>query len=162
MIVIGIDPGKQGAIAIIGNRGIYCLEPTPLDESGEYDIEKMNELLRVKLPSSSVRAVIESQQARPIQGVKAAFSMGYGYGIWTSLLTFASIPFITVRPQEWQKEMFHTLSKNARKDTKAASARIAKQRYPSQDFKKTPRCKKVHDGLTDAVCLSLYGRCITW
>jgi hypothetical protein len=42
-------------------------------------------------------------------------------------------------------------------DTKKASAIIAKRLFPGETFLATERCKKVHDGLTDATLLALYG-----
>lgn len=163
MYVLGLDPGKQGGIALVGKKRVYELHMTPLNKSGEYDIPAMSALLSEgRMTSSNTVAVIERQAARPIQGVKAAFNMGYGFGIWETLLLVHGIPFEVVKPQEWQKEMFKGLSKGEKKNTKSASAQIAQRLFPKTDFKRSSRCKNLHDGYTDATCIAVYGRRKIW
>lgn len=163
MFMIGIDPGKQGALALVGKKRIYQLTIVPLTGSGEYDIDEMFSVVyNIFHSKNDIKAVIERQAAQPIQGVKSAFNMGYGFGIWETLLLTIGIPYEVVKPKEWQKEMFKGLSPGERKNTKSASAQIAKRLFPKQDFTKSERARKDHDGMTDAVCIAVYGRRKVW
>ena len=91
----------------------------------------------------------------PGQGVRSTFSIGFGFGIWQGLLTALQMPFELVSPQRWQREMFAGVNRD---DTKAASALVAQRLRPDVDWRATPRCRKPHDGLTDAFCIAEYGR----
>ena len=66
-----------------------------------------------------------------------------------------SRPAAMAHPRTWQAVMLAGLDKT---DTKRASAIAAIRYQPSVDWRATPRCKKPHDGLTDAFCIAEYGR----
>ena len=51
--------------------------------------------------------------------------------------------------------MFRGLPKGKTKDL---SRQKAKQLFPKEDFRRTPKCKKAHDGMCDALCLAEYIR----
>jgi len=46
----------------------------------------------------------------------------------------------------------------AKTDTKQMSYLVCSRLWSCYDWKATPRCKKPHDGLTDAAMLAEYGR----
>lgn len=71
------------------------------------------------------------------------------------LLTALCVPFEIVSPRKWQSDMFVGINRN---DTKAASALVAQRLRPDVDWRASPRCRKPHDGLTDAFCIAEYGR----
>jgi hypothetical protein len=89
------------------------------------------------------------------QGALQSFSTGRGYGMWQGLLAGLQIPFETVSPKTWQAEMFKGVVAG---DTKAKSALVAQRLHPGIDWRRTPRCKSPHDGLTDAFCIAEWGR----
>ena len=89
------------------------------------------------------------------QGAVQSFSTGLGYGMWQGLLAGLQIPFDTVSPQVWQKSMFVGVTAG---DTKAKSALVAQRLHPTVDWRRTTRCRSVHDGLADAFCIAEYGR----
>lgn len=159
MIVIGIDNGLDGGVvAIASDRPIVC-QVTPTLGSGKrsYDEQKMANVLRATFcgHTGELIAFIERAQAMPGQGVSSMFSIGLGFGIWRGLLTGLRIPFEVVSPQTWQKEMFSGVN---RADTKAASALVAQRLRPDVDWRASQRCRKPHDGMTDAFCIAEYGR----
>ncbi len=102
----------------------------------------------------------------PGQGVKSMFSIGYGYAAWEMALVGNGIPYLSVRPREWQKEMVKdispvmsgTLTKagHPKVDTKATALLLAQQLFPDFDFRATARSKKPHDGIVDAMLLAEY------
>jgi crossover junction endodeoxyribonuclease RuvC len=153
MIVAGIDVGLDGALVINSGAGLTA-RATPTLGSGKrsYDLQSMRALLS---ESGAEQVFIERAQAMPGQGVTSMFSTGFGYGIWQGLLAGLGIPFEVVSPQRWQKEMFVGVTAG---DTKAASALVAQRLRPDIDWRRTPRCKGPHDGMTDAFCISEYGR----
>lgn len=105
MIYIGIDPGKQGAVACINPDGSLVVDHTPVIDK-EYDIHKMGMLLiKSKALSTQVFVVIERAQAMPKQGVVSMFEFGKGYGIWLALLTTFAFPYQIIHSRVWTKEM---------------------------------------------------------
>lgn len=148
--IIGIDPGKLGAFCILCN-GEVAIYDTPVMNDGEknqYDIRRMNELMKeAKALFPNIRAVIEQVGAMPGQGVTSMFSMGYGLGVWHSLLTANDIPFTRVTPQSWKKEF------SLMKKEKGASILRAQELFPKADI----RLKK-HDGRAEALLMAEYLR----
>lgn len=106
---IGIDPGKNGSVAVIdSNRKILLHTATPIIKlkKREYDIITMRGLLYSVMEDYDIElCVIEKSQAMPGQGVTSMFSIGKGYGIWLGLLTSLSIPFIEIHPRVWTRKL---------------------------------------------------------
>lgn len=102
MVFIGIDPGKQGAIAKI-EEGCLLATPVPLS-SGEYDVPGMLDLF-CGINNKEAFCVIERAQAMPGQGVVSMFEFGKGYGLWLGVLYASLIPFEVVHSRVWTKEM---------------------------------------------------------
>jgi crossover junction endodeoxyribonuclease RuvC len=162
MLVIGIDNGLDGGI--VGIRSgeattlLRAITPTLGTGKRSYDIAEMAALLRKMAPVAEREGsmvFLERAQAMPGQGVSSMFSIGYGFGIWQGLLTAMRLPFQIVSPQKWQREMFIGINRG---DTKTASALVAQRLRPGTDWRANARCRKPHDGLTDAFCIAEYGR----
>lgn len=140
MIYIGIDPGKDGALAIISEDG--------LSEAIPYDTQAYKSALS-GLQGPSV-AVLEHVNAMPKQGVTSMFNFGEGFGYLKGLLDAYGIPYELVRPQKWKKE-FGISGKNQ-------SIEVCKRLFPGVNLKKTDRCKKDHDGMAEALLMAEYAR----
>lgn len=140
MIYIGIDPGKDGALAIVSEGGL--VEAIPYDTKAY-----KNALSGLKTPSV---AVLEHVNAMPKQGVTSMFTFGEGFGYLKGLLEAYGIPYELVRPQKWKKE-FGISGKNQ-------SIEVCKRLFPGVNLKKTDRCKKDHDGMAEALLMALYAR----
>lgn len=160
MTVIGIDPGKDGAMAILGCRDTPIL--VPFDE-----LEYANQL-RMLDPLRSVETgaeclvvhgkfpgelfcVVEHVSAMPGQGVTSCFSFGQNFGFILGLLRAFRIPYQLVRPQKWKKEFSCTSDKNT-------SIEVAQRLFPCVDLRRTPRCTKPHDGIAEALLLASYAK----
>ena len=107
-LVVGIDPGKDGALVAIHLDGkIRAVELTrdeftiPIGKGSrrEYDAAAMgNCLVELHALYGVALVVIEKQQARPFrdpktgrqQGATSLYSTGYGYGLWIMALTRVS------------------------------------------------------------------------
>lgn len=137
MLIIGIDPGTSGAIAVVD--GIYPPQWHKLDCT-EGDAKSF--LLSHDLTDSF--AYLELVHAMPKQGVSSVFKFGQCYGFLRGLLVGLGIPFEEVTPQKWQKAM-GCLSKGDKNVTKAK----AQQLFPGV---------KVTHAIADALLLAEYGR----
>jgi len=165
MIVLGIDPGKDGYMVWLGDRfGQHVLNSvqTPMLSAAsggkrEYYVAEMWQRLRWYIADL---VVLEKQQAMPkslhgrTQGTASSFSTGYGYGLWVGLITAMDIPLLIVHPRTWQKELHRDIPGD---DPKARSIIAAGRLYPGVDLRATGRCTKPHTGKVDALLLAHYG-----
>lgn len=136
MNILGIDPGKNGGIALIGD-----FELSPLFYKMPETIKDVWDLIS-GLPIHF--AYIEKVNASPQMGVVSAFTFGRGYGFLLMGLHAAKIPFEEVRPYKWQKYM-GCLSKGDKNITKDK----AQQLFPMV---------KVTHAIADALLIAEYGR----
>jgi Holliday junction resolvasome RuvABC endonuclease subunit len=143
-ITIGIDPGANGAIAWIDERGKSCVEKMPdtLQDLWEL-IRDITNFPRSAIDGRRYKAYIEQVSSSPQMGVVSAFSFGRGYGNLEMALTAAGIPFERVRPQVWQKAM-GCMTKGDKNISKAK----AQELFPD---------KKVIHATADALLIALYG-----
>ena len=94
--VIGIDPGKSGAMAICyPDNNIRVVK---MDE--DTYIEELN---LIKSQSDNIICWLEHVHAMPGQGVTSMFTFGDNYGWLRGALRALEIPTELIRPQAWQK-----------------------------------------------------------
>lgn len=141
MIYIGIDPGKNGGIAFIGN---------PCDSAMPYSDERLLYICR-KFEGLNVICYLENVHAMPKQGVSSTFNFGMNFGFIQGVLKAYEIPYELVTPQKWKKEFSCTSDKNK-------SIEVCKRLFPNVNLKATERCKKDHDGMAEALLIAEYGR----
>ena len=140
MIYIGIDPGKDGALAMISDVGAASV--------AVFDPDIYKSALRA-FPGQA-RAVLEHVGAMPGQGVTSMFSFGENFGYIKGLLEAYQIPYELVRPQRWKKA-FGISGKNQ-------SVEVCKRLFPGVSLRRTERCKKDHDGMAEALLMAEYAR----
>lgn len=127
MNFIGIDPGLDGAIAVIDGAALHFLD-TPTVQVGtkrEMDAHTAASLLEALCHDKDCFVAIEKVHAMPGQGVTSMFSFGRGFGTWLGILAALSIPHTTVAPQTWKKIMLADGGKE-----KGASRVKAMQLFP--------------------------------
>lgn len=163
MIVIGIDPGKDGAVVAVNEDYEVlrwwltkddCTVRVGKRSKREYFDVKMAQILREasELKPGPVLVVIEKQGARPGQGSVSMFSIGLGMGLWRGCVAAIGLPMVTVHPRTWAKKILRDVPGEG----KGRSILAAQSMFPLFDL--TPgRKRKPHDGLADALCLCLYG-----
>ena len=148
-VFCGIDPGKDGSLAILGYRETPIIVPFS-------ETEYANQLRRLSLVTrngidGSVFCVVEHVNAMPGQGVTSCFSFGQNFGFILGLLTAYCIPYELVRPQRWKKEFGCTSDKNT-------SIEVAQRMFPGVDLRRTEKCKKPHDGIAEAPLMASYAK----
>lgn len=158
---MGIDPGKDGAWAIVYPHG--GLDYHVFSKIGdEVDISDLNNRLRA-ISSMVSHCVIEDVHSIFGASAKANFQFGRIVGVLETLLICNRIPFTKVAPKAWQKVMHEGVAKMSKPgktstDTKAMSLVAAKRIYPNETFLATERSKVPHDGIVDATLMAKYSQ----
>jgi len=145
MIVIGIDPGQTGGIAIIRDGDVTCALPMPVTEKG-LDAKAIRDVIHV-----ADFVIMEKISAMPGQGVTGMFHFGVGYGMIQGIVITLGIPLRLVTPQAWKKEILAGTTKD-----KSASIDYCMRVYPSVNLIPIGH-RKPHDGIADACCIAEYG-----
>ena len=144
MIYIGIDPGKSGAMAMIGEDGITVL---PVSET-----TYLAHLRALSQPSrENARVCLEHVSAMPGQGVTSMFNFGKGFGWILGALDAFGLSYELVRPQKWKKEFSITADKNT-------SIAVCRRLFPGVSLLRSDRCRKDHDGMAEALLMAEYAR----
>jgi len=155
-IIIGIDGGLNGAITVLqGGNIIECIVmPTISVGNGknEYDMHEICKMFRKYLTAT---VILEKAHAMPKLGTVQAFNFGKGFGAMLGILTALQMKYHIVHAKTWQAIMFRDQPHG---DTKASSVIIAQRLFPGYDFRATIKCKKIHDGKTDATLLCAYAQ----
>lgn len=150
---IGIDPGKQGAIAFIdtqdGER--LFLHDIPLLPNGDINVRSIYSFLKMREPEESI-CFIEKAQPMPKQGVKGVFTYGCGYGCLLAILQIWGFPYQEIPSSKWKKHF--SLSKD-----KGESIVKCLELFPTliKDNFYTPR-GRMKDGRAEALLLAEYCR----
>lgn len=140
---IGIDPGKNGGIAYIDTE-YDVLWALPYSES-----ELIN-FCGVCNRSKTI-CCLEKVAARPGQGVVSMFNFGQNVGYIKGVLESFRIPYQEITPQKWKKEF-------GLNSDKAASVDVCRKLFPGADLLATPKSKKPHDGMAEALLMAEYAR----
>lgn len=164
---IGIDPGKRGFISVLSGTGVEFFSL-----SDHSDIEVSEYLGRYS--GQCCHAVIEDVHAVYGSSAGATFEFGRVKGFLLGLLVAHRIPYTLVQPKEWQGGIWTSADKVVGRksvvsgdvvsvlrkvtDTKATSYNAALRIFPSVDFRKSGRCRKVDDNKVDALLMAEYAR----
>ena len=148
MKVCGIDPGKNGGIAIIENGKLLCHYAMPTDNDG-VDFNKIAWLLKKELPNF---VYIELVHAMPKNGAVSMFNFGFSTGGLHGVARALDLVVKTVQPRKWQKTLMGD-AKHEKEDT----IRFVQEKYPEVNLLATKRSKKPHDGMADAIGIAYYG-----
>tara|TARA_B110000444_G_C18568006_1_gene467995 strand:- start:176 stop:667 length:492 start_codon:yes stop_codon:yes gene_type:complete len=131
MIIIGIDPGLSGGIAILENNKVKTLFDMPVMPEGKKNKRQLNSAQLAKLIKDSIKGyeefsvVVEQVNAMPGQGVTSMFNFGQTFGAIKGICAALGLPIFFVRPSKWKK---HFELINSSKD---ASRTKAIEMYPS-------------------------------
>ena len=128
MIIIGIDPGAKGGIAIYDEAEhkmiLHKCPETTREMSEILESAKANALIN----NQEISCAIEKVHAFPTDARSSAFKFGMNFGMWLGVLGANKIPILQVTPQRWMKE-FQPLPK-IKKERKAELKRIASEMLP--------------------------------
>lgn len=118
-VVLGIDPGVCGAIAIVGDGCIYCHDMPTTEINGKRRVCPVG--LTAAIQAIREAHVVEMAVLEHVQGVQgtgatSAFSFGRGFGIVEGVLAACYLPHTLVRPQVWTKALGLSRDKGAHRD----------------------------------------------
>lgn len=151
MIVVGIDPGLDGAIAFydrLSNTLIGVGDmPTYTVSSGKRRVDPyaLTTMLRACAPSI---VVLEQVASRPKQGVASAFNFGVGFGSVIGVCAGLGLRLERVTPGAWKSAMRIPVGSD-----KKYSLFHASQLFGNDTFWPL----KGHDGRAEAALLARYG-----
>lgn len=161
-IVVGIDPGKTGAVAVwladhweVHDCPTLRLETRNTKTKSGKSVKDMPDpagmaRLLEQYNYAEAQVFIEKVNAGSQQGVTAMFNFGMGYGMWLGILATLQMPYTFVMPQVWKKIMVPGVGKD-----KDASRLRVKQLFPELS-ELVARVKD--DGRADALLIAEYGR----
>ena len=131
MIVVGIDPGLSGAIAILEGKKVVSLFDMPVMSEGKKNKRQLNSAQLVNIlkdntkSNAEIAVVVEQVNAMPGQGVTSMFNFGQTFGAIKGVCAALKLPIFFVRPSKWKK---HFELINSSKDS---SRTKAIEMYPS-------------------------------
>lgn len=124
-LLIGIDPGVSGAIAVVGGGQVACLEMPTVEINGKRRVDPAGltvALMALADGGHRIRmAVLEHVQGVQGTGATSAFSFGRSFGVVEGVLAGMAIPHTLVRPQVWTKALGVSRDKGSHR---AAAARL--------------------------------------
>jgi crossover junction endodeoxyribonuclease RuvC len=126
-LIIGIDPGADGALAAIrdGKQMIYRFK-----NQSEREICRSVSSFML----DDCRVFLEKVHAAPGQGVSSMFNFGTGYGFLRGVLTACGLPFEDVPPQAWQQKLGIGKKYESPAARKRAHKALAERLFPQLDI----------------------------
>lgn len=150
-IIVGIDPGAKGAMAVLKDGKVIELVKFKTISSYRNYLDAMQGYDNVKI-------YLEEVHSMPGQGVKSMFSFGQRFGEIIGMLEAFRLDYNLVTPQQWQKEFNKKYIKkdNNPKDMikNIIGMRVyASNRHLSKQLIK--RTGNVNTDLTDAIAIAM-------
>lgn len=161
MLIAGIDPGTNGAIAVLDSQNPDSVDLLDLKNKSIIDIW---DWLQADMPteydnlgyewSSRVLIKIWVEDVHSMHGMSAKSNFGFGknLGIVTAIAEIASDTVNTVTPKIWQKYIGVTVKGKA---IKKEVAEIAQGLYPNAELH--GKRGGLLDGRADALMIAHYG-----
>ena len=111
MLIIGIDPGINGAICFFENGEVRDVIDMPTMQDGKKNKRQINgnqifnEIsLRIKnINKKNINVVVEQVSAMPGQGVTSMFNFGQSFGVIKGICAAMQLSIFFVRPAKWKK-----------------------------------------------------------
>lgn len=101
MIIIGIDPGAKGGVAIYDEAKDKMI----LHKCPETPKEMAAIINTARVKDKNTFCVIEKVHAFPTDARSSAFKFGCNFGKWLGILGAYDIPTLEVTPQAWMKPL---------------------------------------------------------
>ncbi len=157
--VLGIDPGKFGAVWVMNSEGKFLgVHDCPLNEEGgasiHPDAKKMAALILDILaeldPECPVCAALEQAIHIPKQNVGTSAQFMYHGGVWEGILAASGIWYQTFHPASWKRKMLGCTGGD-----KEVSLTVARELFPDAAVFLQ---RKKDDGRAEAGLLAEYMR----
>jgi Holliday junction resolvasome RuvABC endonuclease subunit len=160
---LGIDPGLSGGFAVVSGDRIRCkmvmptLSFTREDDTTKTVIDREGVLSFLKKLPPHMHVVIEEQEAFRSQNITSTCTLCKNYGMLLMALTVAQCYVTEVPASVWQEHYgIVSVKKSGGASTKAQAFAIVQTIYPREDFRKSDRSRKFHDGIVDATLIARY------
>lgn len=159
MIYCGCDNGVSGALVALSDvSGVSPLAmiPMPVEakkRGNQVDILKVWEWMEPLSHGEGLTVVVE--KPNNAQTPSTAASMADSFGVVRALLALKRIRHVFISPQRWQKAMLPNCQTG---QTKTYALTVAKQLWPSETWRASPRCTTPHLGLVDAALIAEFAR----
>lgn len=144
-LVLGVDPGQSGGLALIGRTtgNLLWAEAMPVIKNAvpTVDTGQLGHLLR---GCHDVFAYVERAQAMPRQGVSSAFNYGVIFGSILTALADLGIGYELVSPAVWKRKAGISADKRESVDR-------VRQLYPTFPVKRS------EDGIAEAILIARHG-----
>lgn len=152
MIILGIDPGLNGALAFYDTTektiDVVDMPTVEVTRNGKVKREVSPALVANAIAGrGTAAAFLERVNAMPGQGVTSVFSFGRSTGILEGVLAAYDIPTTIITPQTWQKA-------TQVRDGKDGSRERAMQVFPAYA---SLFARKKDDGRSDSALIAYYG-----
>ena len=149
-LILGIDPGKTGALALLDASvvgcGIVAIEDMP-DATGAALGAQVRSLVDGWSPHTISAAWVEFQTGRPGQSSSAMFTFATGYGAILGALGALHVPVHHVTPAHWKR------TQRVTKDKASSRQRFA-ELWPAE----AARVARVKDdGRAEAALIARHG-----
>jgi hypothetical protein len=157
-IVVGIDPSKKGAIAVLREDGsLLDLFDMPLERLGNLtraDVKIMAEKL-ARVLVGKIGIVVLEHNHMPANGVIRDFSLGSAYRVALSLAESVGFKVVSVRRREWKKSL------GVQGIDKQRYSKLAVRLFPEEKITIGRRDKHgelvVKDGRTNSLLIAVFG-----
>ena len=109
MKIIGIDPGLNGAIAVMHDKKVINMYDMPVMAEGKKNKRQLNSSQLVNIIKENINeneetiVVVEQVNAMPGQGVTSMFNFGQTFGAIKGVCAALKLPIFFVRPSKWKK-----------------------------------------------------------
>ena len=156
-IIIGIDPGLSGGIAVVAldHTKIHAMPTQPVRVGTA--IKRTLDMAQIidifaEFEDTNTEIIIEAQQSMPNQGVTSSYNNGYHYGLLIGMLLTKYNNVKIVRAKTW-KQYYPRLQGHTRNEQKDIAREIATEL--SEDNAHEFVLKK-DDGKAEALLLAQY------
>ncbi len=157
-IVIGIDPGSNGGIALLFGEAIALTETLNMANKTDQEMWRFIE----HGGHQGATAWLEKVAARPGQGVTSMFTFGVNYGLIRAWIVAADMRRRHITPAKWQREFSLPTLKDCGYDknkhsTRGPATTIKKKAHKDVAQELFPTIKVIHN-IADALLIAEYGR----
>jgi crossover junction endodeoxyribonuclease RuvC len=154
MIILGIDLGVYGAIAVLEGAAIIQVHDMPCLNDGPAGRRTVNAPLLAEIIATShaAKVYVEWVGPRPTDGVGGSFAFGRARGVVEGVCAGLAIPVEFITAPKWKSIVGIKPGKDGAKD---AARSKAIQRWPgSADLFRLAK----HDGRAEACLIAVAGR----
>jgi crossover junction endodeoxyribonuclease RuvC len=151
-LVLGIDIGNAGALAVLADGELIAVHNMPILRDGPAGRPAVNAplLAEIVARSHATQAFVEFVAARPGESATGAFSFGRSRGVIEGVLGALSLPISFVTPQSWKR--FHSIPPGPDKKDLARSKAIALWPTKAELF-----ARKLDHNRAESALIGLYG-----